>query len=998
MLNHALMAKKSNRHLEKRACTKVESEHTFLTKKSILGEMSLSQDQVSPTNPLVGQKMFWGWLLLLCIGVIPSGQAQLAQWLTDLKSDAPEIRFDAAYELALYYRRTQQDSAQYFADLAGQLLPQLDSVQRVDAFSVQGLVAYEQADYDRALTFFAQAEREARQLGLIRQEVRSLIRQGNTYTQLGQLPEAVKHYQRAIMLAESANLERDRIIAIQSLAYGYQKTGYPGEALPYFEQALHYFEGTNDWPGIISTRNLIHVAWSNMDSLDRALDQLRYILSPPASLHLSAKDSATMLHNLGRLYNMREQYDAAQEALRQSLSIKESQNNPESYLKSLIEWMTSLKAQQRYREAANLVWTLDTTQITQSSKYTRRDFYRHWADILAGLDRYAEAYQYQKRYEVLDKDIFRAENTQAVADLELQLSRQKNQQLEQEKISARRQRNLAVALGVLGTLIVFLLARMRYQRRQQKLQLETLTAREREKQYADRITFFTNISHELRTPLTLIQGPIQELNQALAESSLSKYTDIILRNTATMNQLIDQTLDLARMNQMGQLPDQPLELRSFFQQIEESYRVRAQQKDLHVITNLRLPDPCWQLLPPQALQHIVHNLMSNAVKFTPNEGQVELQVDFPREAKEWTISVRDTGPGIHPDDLPHIFERFYQSHANLSNEKGSGIGLFLARSFAQQMGGSLSVESTLGKGTAFTCVLPAKWVSPPNEPYQAQIPAKPPAPTMVVPGTPTVLIVEDHPDLLTFLSDLLRTRYQILTAGNGAQAWQLLQKTTYRIDLIISDVMMPEMDGFTLLDQVKKQDHLADLPFILLTARTEPQAKLRALAAGVDDYLSKPFDREELLLRIQHLLDYRRQRMGLTTDNEQPGAEPAMTASDRTWLQKVEDKLREELSNPNFPVSAMARSFHLSERQFHRRIKALTGMTPNRYFREVKLNEARRMLEDGSFLTVSEVSFAIGIETPEYFTRLFRERFGRRPSDYLHHRNGNQGENTFPDS
>jgi|GEM_PF-6321501 len=904
-----------------------------------------------------------------------AGSGQTGRYYQQLASDSVSVRFNGAYRLALSYRRTQQDSAYFFADKAASLLPQLDSTQRIQAFSVQGLVAYEAGAYQEALAFFAQAISEAQRQKDFKRKARNLSRQGNVYTMIGQTAQAITHYQQAIQIAEQENLTRERIYFIQALAFCYQKTGSPAKAIPYFRDALAYFQSEEDWGGVISTQNLLHIAWSNMDSLDRALDLLKSNLSPPLAQHLSPKDSATMLHNLGRLYNMQGQYELAGLTLRKTMAIKKRQNNPESTLKSWIEWVTSLKAQGDYDEAYIVARQLDTSTLNKSSVYTQRDYYRHLSEIMAQREAYKEAYRYQSVFDSLDQAIFNQENRESVAELELQLARQENGRLVDQRLAARRRRNWAILSGGLLSILIgsFLFFRQRELQRQRTWARQQL--KQKEKQHQARTQFFMNISHELRTPLTLIQAPVQSLLQQVQTPYNRELAKTILRNAQEMNYLIEQTLDLERAQEHHfPLSLSSVEIDRFVEEIIRPFRQMAEKKSHQFTFINQLGQACIKIDPVRT-RHIIRNLLTNAFKFTPPGKKISLVAQ--RNENQLAFIVKDDGPGISENDLPHIFERHYRAkQPTHSSLPGSGIGLHLAREFTRQQGGELTVQSSPGKGTTFICNLP--WLSV-NKYAQKTLPD---APIQHTPTTPTVLLVEDNAEMRTYLFQLLSPHYSVHQATNGRKALSILEAEKTTIDLVLSDVMMPDIDGFGLVKAMKENEQLAGIPIILLTARTEPRDKLNALTAGVSDYINKPFRPEELKIRLHNLLAYKENRH---THNKDKATEvtPVLSSSQQ-WLQDVESTMLDRLDDSNFSIKEIAQALNISERQFFRRVKQLSGLTPNRYLREVKLKEARRMLEEGAYATVAEVSFAVGFGTPEYFSKIYKERYGCSPSEVLH--------------
>ena len=373
------------------------------------------------------------------------------------------------------------------------------------------------------------------------------------------------------------------------------------------------------------------------------------------------------------------------------------------------------------------------------------------------------------------------------------------------------------------------------------------------------------------------------------------------------------------------------------------------------------------------------------------------------------VSVTDHGPGIHPDDLPHIFDRFYQSkQPDAPTQGGTGIGLSLAAELAELLGGKIWVESEWGKGSTFYFRFPRKSIgraqlvvgsqaelAEPTTFTMPTVPVEKAAPPTIQPSNrPAILIVEDNPELRSYMQVLLEDEYKVITAENGKVAWEALTNSpipqfpnSQFPDLIISDLMMPVMDGFQLLEKIKAHETLRHLPVIMLTARADVRVKLRALRIGVDDYLTKPFVEEELQVRIKNLLHNYRERVkalaenGDRVENVLP-EKPSMAAADAEWLEQVEAIFSKTMADSQFKLDWVAGQMHLSERQFNRRLKQLTGLTPNNYLREMRLQRARDFLHEGRYTSVKEVGFAVGFSNTKYFSNLFQERFGVLPSEY----------------
>jgi signal transduction histidine kinase/DNA-binding response OmpR family regulator/ligand-binding sensor domain-containing protein len=515
--------------------------------------------------------------------------------------------------------------------------------------------------------------------------------------------------------------------------------------------------------------------------------------------------------------------------------------------------------------------------------------------------------------------------------------------------------------------------------------------------------FFANISHELRTPLTLILGPVGAILEQHYGDDLEQRNHIlkiIQRNGFKLQNLIEEILELSKLEaQTIELEEKEFVFLPFIRRLFLAFEAQAHLQQIKFHLNYELDQQLCVLLDENKFEKIINNLLSNALKYTPRGQSIELNISkkaIKGKQLELQLLVIDSGKGIYPEDLPYIFDRFYQSkHKEAIVQGGTGIGLALSFEFAQLLGGSLTAVSKLGKGSTFELNLPIKIIEKRSEDVQEEIQdaIEEQIPVFLENETSqhgsTLLIVEDNDDMRLFIADLLGKHYQILTAENGRIALEILEKEHESIDLIVSDIMMPEMDGFQLLQKVKLHASWQQLPIIMLTARAAEQDKLFALRIGVDDYLHKPFSRQELFIRIHNLLKNHAQRKIWQTeeissiDNISNEEELKEEDFSDNWIKEVEKIAIREIGNSQFGINSLAYDLNISERQFRRKIKLKTGLTPSQYIRWIKLEQARQYLEKRKFETVAEVSYKVGFSNPQYFSKLYMEQYGKRPISYL---------------
>jgi len=509
--------------------------------------------------------------------------------------------------------------------------------------------------------------------------------------------------------------------------------------------------------------------------------------------------------------------------------------------------------------------------------------------------------------------------------------------------------------------------------------------------------FFANISHELRTPLTLILSPLQQLiDEGKFNEDQLRQLERMYRNGQNLSELVEEILELTKL-EAGKLEVREIEveLKPLIKRIYSAYESLASRKGIDYSLQLHFSDQTVLLLDKGKLEKVINNLISNAFKFTPTSGFVKLSAFL--EYDQLRVLVEDSGKGIAAKDLPKIFDRFYQGQIRESSQLqgGTGIGLALAKELTEAMNGKISVESKLDEGTAFQVTLPRKEVVVKDSPeIKIATPVTPKTDNtaqhqQVGEAEFNLLLVEDNLDMRNYIAEMLSPQYNLYLAENGNLALGHLKRQT--IDLVISDVMMPEMDGFTLLKIMKSNDLYHHLPVIMLTARAEDNDKLNALTIGVDDYLTKPFLADELKARVRNLLAHYKSRKSLMARPEELVNDNLMSAIHSEidsidaleWIKQVEKETLSRLNDFDFSMEVVAEALNITDRQMQRKVKQITGLTPNKYIQELRLQLGRAYLEKGAYKTISEVTVAVGFKSSRYFSKLFRERFGRNATDYL---------------
>lgn len=498
--------------------------------------------------------------------------------------------------------------------------------------------------------------------------------------------------------------------------------------------------------------------------------------------------------------------------------------------------------------------------------------------------------------------------------------------------------------------------------------------------------FFTNITHEFRTPLTVMLGMSDQLVREEKDEPKSHKIGLIKRSAENLLRLVNQILDLAKLESNA--------LKINYIQGDALAFIRYIAESLHSLANaqnliLRVESEQAKIVmdyDPERLLQIIHNLLSNAVKFTPSGGKVTLRAN--REGQWLLLTVTDTGAGIPPEELPHLFELFFQAK-NQEHAKagGTGIGLSLTRELVRAMGGEITVESTVGVGSTFLVKLPVTNISVFEEKAveisKIQTANRLPAAlsTNTEPDHHNILVIEDNPDVVEYLDACLKDKYNLDFAYNGQAG---IEKALESIpDLIVSDVMMPFKDGFEVVEALKNDERTSHIPIVLLTAKADVQSRLTGLRKGADAYLSKPFHQEELLVTADNLLDTRRklqlkyQQQILAPETQ---AAPAAAAEmEDAFLQKVRAVIEAHYPEEDFGLPQLCQKIGMSRSQLFRKMKALTDIAPSDLIRTHRLNKAKALLESGA-ANVAEAAWEVGFKDPSYFSKLYQEEFGEAPS------------------
>jgi signal transduction histidine kinase/ligand-binding sensor domain-containing protein/DNA-binding response OmpR family regulator len=498
--------------------------------------------------------------------------------------------------------------------------------------------------------------------------------------------------------------------------------------------------------------------------------------------------------------------------------------------------------------------------------------------------------------------------------------------------------------------------------------------------------FFTNVSHEFRTPLSLILSPLESLSQKVQEPEQRKNIDLIQRNTKRLLNLVNQLLDFRKM-EVQDIRFHPSEgdIIQFVRETVYSFADLSEKKNIK-LTFESNTSSLEAIFDHDKVEKILFNLLSNAFKFTMGNGAIAVMVDVKDSSEKsiLEIIVKDSGIGISPEKHELIFERFFQNElpSSIVNQ-GSGIGLAITKEFVRIHGGTIRVESEVGKGSSFIVVLPLKkiinavheTVSEPIDVVDGESEVDPKSG-----GKPLILLVEDNEDFRFYLKDNLTIAYDVIEAETGEEGWK--KAISQYPDLIVTDLMMPDMNGTELCKKIKSDQRVSHIPVILLTARSGEEQRLEGFEVGADDYIPKPFSFPILESRIRNLISLRKDlHKLLAKKNGIKASEIQITSLDEQFVARVIEAIEKNIANSDLTVLDLSRELGVSRAQFFRKVQELTGKAPLELIRSIRLQHAAQLLEK-SQLSVSEVAYRVGFNNPKYFARHFKEQYHVLPSAY----------------
>ena len=951
-------------------------------------------------NPL--KKYIALLLLFLSITKVVAQAKSSSQPAKKPVQTAEQILFKKQYSRANAIKKIKDnDSARLYAQsLLAEAGKTNDVVWVSQIYMAQSMRLFRLGEHKAALAFAKQATAVAKESDSVT-FIKAPLMVAYMLNREGKDDEALAIAFKMLHKAEAKGWRELQIECKNCIADVYRKMSQPRRALPYAQQASDESLEIKDTAMYLFSTAMLSAIYSHIDlrtreNTNKATKLAEIIVSKTFFSTLSEFSQVRELGNLARLYRMQNKFAQAEQILLRALAIAHKEGYRDLEAHDLNELATIKIDQGLYGEAVSYGERAAALLPDSTIDVEHRNIYNKLRDAHLKLKNFEKAYYYGEKATMINDSLVAADKARTASLLDQDYKADKRIiEANSNELLMKQQRNYIVLISII--ILLVLIAVYRWFMYQRKKKADLLAEEHKQLSHLNdlKTKFFANISHELRTPLTLIAGPIDQLRNVGAydlDPEIKKtYIETVYQNSKKLLSLVNELLDLTKM-ESGTIAvhQQSVALRAFFNLIFQGFDSAAQFKQINYTLSCDIKSNIVANLDKDKLEKVVNNLISNAMKFTPAHGEV--QVTAALQAQQLTVKVSDTGKGIPETDLAHVFERYYQVATDQgAAEGGTGIGLAIAKEFTALLGGTIQVESTIAKGTTFLISVPVEV----QEVYIAEEVPTDSARNMLkiakdtVEPAGTILLVEDQHEMSAYIGSLLQPFYTIQVARNGLEALRILDEGSALPSLIISDVMMPEMDGFTLLSRLKAHEIYCRIPVVMLTALSDSGSRLNALNIGVDDYLTKPFMSTELLARVKNLVANAEERASYRTaaetdetdaDDEQV---PYSSPSDLAWLKKLEELVRTSTGKADIDLASVSYTMAVSERQLFRNIKRLTGLTPNKYIRTIRLQIAREAIESGKYRTIAEISYVAGFETPAYFSKLFKEAFGQDVGDLL---------------
>jgi signal transduction histidine kinase/DNA-binding response OmpR family regulator len=972
----------------------------------------------------------------LLLTIIPFHLPGQERSMLDSLENQLTVSSDTA-KISIYHQLSEKTSYDLptsvaFEEKALALAVRLNDRERISgSLSNIGSLYKNQSEYRKAIPYFKQAIAAAETPGSD-YLADTFLELGIAYLRITSLDSSRMNLLAGLEIAKKTANKKTEAGIYNSLGNVFKDENNFKAAVEYYLKATDLFQHLNDKAGMTQTHANVGNVQSLMGNYEKAL---AYALQSLQIAKDIDKKSSIAYSNrlLGRIYRKIGKFDEAikvyDEAIRTYQSINARRDASETYLnkgniyfeksefdKALEQYSESLKIARILTDTANMVYSysamgmafdqindhrlafryLDSAlifSIRMNMPHITMDIHEGLSQLYAEEHNYKSAYDHQLLFAGLRDSLLTIQNIEDAKELEAKYQAEKKEQ-EIQTLNAQNElkafqlekskdaRNYLIAFVILCIILIAVIFNRYRIKQKTALKLEELD------QIKSR--FFTNISHEFRTPLSLILGPLQRKIEKVTDEHEKSDLQIMQRSALRLQNLINQLLDLSKLEAGHMKLNVSREnVRHFFGAILSSFSSLAEFRGIEY--RFHIEDHEHDVyFDRDKVEKIVYNLVHNALKFTDVGGKIDVGVK--QHNHQLIISVHDNGVGIPDTALPRIFNRFYQVDDSYTRgSEGTGIGLALSKELASLHHGTLTVSSKAGEGSCFTLSIPihrniykADEILPETVHQEGITVPVSSVSTYNVDNTdathPLVLIVEDHPDMSLFIATILSDQYRVAVAKDGEEGWS--RSLELIPDIIISDLMMPKLDGRALCENVKKHEATSHIPVIILTARADQPSKIQGLETGADDYLIKPFDAHELKVRVGNLIVQRQKLRELFRTEIVLAPKNLQVASPNAlFLNKIVNILEAHYENSAFGVEEFTLEVGLSRMQLHRKLKSLIDKSPGEFIRQFRLDRAKQLLRVKG-MSVSEVSYQTGFNNLSNFTKVFKEYTGVTPSEF----------------
>ncbi len=834
--------------------------------------------------------------------------------------------------------------------------------------------------------------------------IRALNNMGTNYRRVGIMDEATSYHYQALTVCEqysdkkSWDAKKNRVISLNGIGNIYMTIGDYAAADTILRMAL---EGERELESslgqainyanlgaIMEHRNETDSAWvyyrKSLEQNEAAGSQLGIALNHASFGDLYEKD--------GKLAKAIEEYKIAYDLMKES--------------EDMWHWLNASEALARVylkrgdtRTAAEYIRQSDTvaTEINSIGHMADVAYLKYQLADKNGNDR--EALKYFIEYNDYQSKISSEESRNQIQNMRIKLERDRRQaEIDVVKKSYKNERTVKNVFIVL-LILVFLLATVMISFLLYSLRMRSRNTKLLNKLEQTRTEFFTNITHEFRTPLTVILGLSEQMqeDEEPKKDVVRRRASIISRQGNNLLQLINQLLDISKVKSAIGTPDwQNGNIVTYVNMIAESYQETCAQKRIE-LSFVSAENEINMDFVPHYIKRIVDNLISNSIKFTPSYGKI--YVTTKREDDNLVLTVADNGRGIDPEDLPHIFDSFYQGKAVTDGDMGTGIGLSLVSQIVKACEGKITVYSTLSEGTIFTVRLPLHHSEDTltKFDFMQDNSTKVESITSVEAnvtdagddedGKKRILVVEDHSDVSYYIGSILEDKYSVFYARTGKEG--ISKAKEILPDLIVTDLMMPEMDGLEMSQQIRKSELLCHIPIVVITAKTAEEDRIKGIEAGADAYLNKPFNKDELTTLVCNLIKQRKMLMKRFQNKDFAAKdESEHSNANQQFIDRFVSLVYANIKSGDISVEGLASQMAMTGSQLRRKIHTITGVNPATYISNIRMNRARHMLETNEEMPIGDVALECGFYDMAHFSRIFKQMYGVSPSKYKkeHHK------------